>query len=104
MSNGPRLFQAIVLESAYRAKRTTLENYIWKTLKIWDEYGLTDDCIVRLFSHIQQNLDKDVVKTIRNEYENIDIQLEHFLDNCWIDEDGNITEQAKDNIESLRYG
>ena len=98
-----RQFQAWVLESAYRSKRITLDHYLWKTLKIWDDYGLTDDCIVRLFAHMKANEAEEVVATIYNEYENIGPTMANLLENCWIDEDGNITQQAKDNVESLNY-
>jgi len=93
-----RQFQAFVLESAYVSGRTTLDNYIWKTLKIWEDYGLNDISIIQLFAHFQANRDKEIVKTVLKEYEHLPLHLEHYLNECWIDEDGNITKQAKENL------
>lgn len=93
-----RQFQAFVLESAYMSKRISLEDYIWKTLNIWDKYGLNDISIIQLFGHFQANRDTDIVKTVFNEYEHLPLHLEHYLNECWIDEDGNLTRQAKENL------
>lgn len=94
-----RQFQALVLESAYMSKRTTFRNYVYKVLKIREDYGLTEIAEIQLFSHFQKKLNDEVTKEVFNEYEYLPIALQYYKDEGYIDEDGNIAEWLREELK-----
>ncbi len=91
-----RQFQAYVLESAYEGKQIDLRRYVEMTLNIWEKYGLVQSMIIKLHANLQKNLESDVVKEVLNEYENLNIQLEHFINDGIFDNEGNLSELGEE--------
>jgi len=84
-------FQSYVLESAYRSKRTDLENYINKSVKIWNDENMHVDAVLMLMGHVQKNRKK--VEEFLNDdlfWENLEISIDYGL----ITEEGLITQRG----------